>query len=284
MTRSEKRNPAANAVAECLAEVRRHDRERYLTAMQSPLAARRHLLALYAFNLELSQVAVLVNDRMLGLIRLQWWRDTLAAVEAGEPAPNAVVELLGMALNAGAIEQKALLAMVDGRERDLDNAPFADRAALRRYISGTAGALLRSSAVVAGASAEDELLDHLGFAYGVAGIIRAVPFHARSGRLCLPADLLQAHGLSGEDVLAGRSGGKLGVALADLAATGMDALRAAEAATAKNVGLPALLHGELAKRHLRAITKSSYDPYDPPPSGSGLAVLRLKWRGWRGRL
>lgn len=284
MTLPQEKYSDVEAVATCLAEVRRHDRERYLTAMQSPQAHRRALLALYAFNLELSQVAVLVNDQMLGRIRLQWWRDTLASLAAGGSAPNAVAELLGAAMNAGAIEQTSLLALIDGRERDLDGTPFADRPALRHYISGTAGALLRSTAVVAGVSGDPQLLDQLGFAYGIAGIIRAVPFHARSGRLCLPLDRLQVHDLTGEDILAGRASEKLRLLTAELATSGLEALRAAKGATAKNVGLPALLHGELAKRHLRTIVRSNYQPYNPAPAGSGLAALRLQWRGWRGRL
>ncbi|HKA47116.1 MAG TPA: squalene/phytoene synthase family protein, partial [Methyloceanibacter sp.] len=54
------------------------DPDRYLSALFAPAAARDHLLALYAFNVELARVGELVHEPQLGEIRLQWWRDVLA--------------------------------------------------------------------------------------------------------------------------------------------------------------------------------------------------------------
>jgi phytoene synthase len=56
--------------------VRRHDRDRYQTALFAPAERRGALLALYAFNYE-SPRARDVASRCWGQIRLQWWREVL---------------------------------------------------------------------------------------------------------------------------------------------------------------------------------------------------------------
>src|ERR1041385_2992054 len=58
---------------------RRHDRDRYQTALFAPADRREALFALYAFNYEIARVREIVSEPMLGQIRLQWWREVTAA-------------------------------------------------------------------------------------------------------------------------------------------------------------------------------------------------------------
>ena len=59
--------------------VRRHDRDRYQTALFAPADRREALFALYAFNYEIARVRESVTQPMLGQIRLQWWREVIDA-------------------------------------------------------------------------------------------------------------------------------------------------------------------------------------------------------------
>ena len=59
--------------------VRRHDRDRFLTALFAPAERREDLLALYAFNYEIAKTREVVSEPVLGQIRLQWWRETIDA-------------------------------------------------------------------------------------------------------------------------------------------------------------------------------------------------------------
>src|SRR3954465_7509110 len=76
-------SPGLSAVA---AIVRRHDRDRYQTALFAPADRREALFALYAFNHEVARVREAVTTPMLGQIRLQWWREIIDAAYAGTPA------------------------------------------------------------------------------------------------------------------------------------------------------------------------------------------------------
>src|ERR1043166_4968177 len=79
--------------------VRRHDRDRFQTALFAPAARREALLALYAFNNEMARVRETVSEPMLGQIRLQWWREVVSAAFSGEaPRHHLVAEPLTAAI------------------------------------------------------------------------------------------------------------------------------------------------------------------------------------------
>jgi NADH dehydrogenase [ubiquinone] 1 alpha subcomplex assembly factor 6 len=64
----------------CAQQLRRLDPDRYLTALFAPDRRREGLFALYAFNLEVARAREAVREPMMGLIRLQWWRDALEEI------------------------------------------------------------------------------------------------------------------------------------------------------------------------------------------------------------
>src|ERR1700730_69402 len=77
--------------------VRRHDPDRFLTALFAPPEKRDALLTLYAFNHELARAREAVSEPPLGLIRLQWWRE----VVEGARRRHEVAEPLTAAIEAG---------------------------------------------------------------------------------------------------------------------------------------------------------------------------------------
>ena len=84
-----------NHFEHCAALVREADRDHYLAALFAPADRRDALLALYAFNVEIGRVRDVAREPMPGEIRLQWWRDTIEGIYAGNPVPGyAVAEAL----------------------------------------------------------------------------------------------------------------------------------------------------------------------------------------------
>src|SRR5262249_59311777 len=90
--------------AYCLDQVRRFDRDRYLTALFAAAPARADLMALYAFNLEVAKTREVVREPMMGLMRLQWWRDALAEIYAGTERRHQVVQPLAAAIRRHGLE------------------------------------------------------------------------------------------------------------------------------------------------------------------------------------
>jgi NADH dehydrogenase [ubiquinone] 1 alpha subcomplex assembly factor 6 len=172
--------------------LRRHDRDRYLTALFAPELRRPALLALYAFNYEVARTREVVTEATLGEIRLQWWRDSLAAIYAGGPVRrHEVMEPLAAAIRAHGLSRAHFERLLDARAQDLADAPPPSLAALEAYAEASSASLVLLALEALGARDEAaiEAGRAVGIAYALAGLLRAVPFHARAKRLYLPADL-----------------------------------------------------------------------------------------------
>src|SRR4029079_2898216 len=99
--------------------VRRIDFDRYLCARCAPERARRHLFALYAFNYEVAKTAESVTQPVAGQIRLQWWRDAIAEICAGNARAHEVASALAAVVNEHRLPQILFDALIDARENDL---------------------------------------------------------------------------------------------------------------------------------------------------------------------
>src|SRR4030095_16474995 len=120
--------------AYCLEQVRRFDRDRYLTALFARPQARADLMALYAFNLEVAKTRELVREPMMGLMRQQWWRDCLAKIYAGNERRHQVVQPLAAAIRRHRLDRAPFDRLLDAREHDLGETPPADLPALVGYV------------------------------------------------------------------------------------------------------------------------------------------------------
>jgi phytoene synthase len=176
--------------------VRRHDPDRFLTALFAPPDKRDALLTLYAFNHELARAREVVSQPPLALIRLQWWRE----VVEGAQRRHEVAEPLLAAIDRGELDRDDLAALIDAREIEAEPC-IETLSAWRGYLLASAGGLAVAAARLLGA-AEPEAFRLLGAAYGAAGVLRSVVLLARAQRCLLPADVLAQHGLSPEAVIA----------------------------------------------------------------------------------
>jgi phytoene synthase len=240
-TRGNTQEPQMNQAVAAL--VRRHDPDRFLTALFAPPEKRDALLTLYAFNHELARAREAVSEQPLALIRLQWWRDV---VEGFTPRHDVAVPLAA-AIAAGDLVREELLALIDAREIEADPAiPTMD--AWRAYLSAGAGRLTVAAARLLGAG-DPAGFERFGVAYGLAGVLRNVPAHARQGRCLLPEDVLAEHGLTCAQVIAAPEAASVRVVMRRLAAEGR-ALLAAPVRLPRRL-IAAALPGVLAWRDLK---------------------------------
>jgi len=266
-------------------EVRRHDKDRFTCAMFAPEPARTHLLALYAFNLELSKAREVVSEPLLGRIRLQWWRDTLDGLKSGKEPEGDVAKAFAQTIDQCGLARSAIDRLIDAREFDMEGVPPEDMAALVAYCEGTSSQLaqlaLKIFAVEDPAAAT--AARHMGIAWALIGLARAVPFHARQGRVLLPRNLLKTAGIAPEQI---RKGEALSSVVAQVADEGLEHLsRARELAReVDKKALPVLLPTTLADVYLKALKKCSYDPFDPLMlTVHTKGRFRLMLNAWRGR-
>lgn len=255
------------------------DPDRSLAVLFAPRESRASLFALYALNVELARIAEQVSEPDLGAIRLQWWREAIERAAKGETTGHPVADSVGAALRHRALSRERIAALIDARQFDVVTRIMPDGAAFEAYLRNTAGALFTLAAESLGARGPslEPAADAAGMAYGLTGLMRALPVHARQGRVYLPADALVSHGTSPERVLAGETSEGLLALLAELRRRARDALDEAlgHVARLEAPGRTAFLPLCLVDPYLSALEKSGRDPLKE------IAEINPLYRLWR---
>lgn len=111
------------AHAYVLGEVRAADRDRFLAALFAPEPQRRGLLALLAFEHELSRTRSVTREPMLARIRLEWWREAVSEA-AGDCPPRAqpIVEALSETVRRHHLPEQGFGDLIDAHEAEIEGA------------------------------------------------------------------------------------------------------------------------------------------------------------------
>jgi phytoene synthase len=170
--------------------VRQQDRDRFFLSLTAEPARRTALWALFAFNLEIAKTREVVTETQLGLIRLQWWRDNIAALYEGkEPFGNPILIELAAAIRAHDLPQADFDALLYAREFDLEGVTPPDLKGLENYADFTTTPLNRLALKIIGQTADEKTLRDISTGYALVGIIRAAPYHAAYGMVLIASDL-----------------------------------------------------------------------------------------------
>lgn len=248
------------------AVVRDYDPDRFLAARFVPDPPRRYLDALHAFSIEIARVRETVSDPMPGEIRLQWWRDALTGAGRGDVARHPVARATIDTVTRHRLPVAALVNLIEARVFDLYDDPMPTLNDLEGYCGETASALIQLGAIVL-MGGEDpgaaEVAGHAGVAYGLTGLLRALPVHARRGQVYLPLDVLARHGVRRDDVVAGSATPQLLAALTELRARARHHLDRTRAliGTVPKPARPAFLPVALVEPHLRLMDRPDYAPF-----------------------
>jgi 15-cis-phytoene synthase len=273
-----------DAAAYCADLVRSHDFARYASTLFLPAAARRGVLALYAFNAEISRVRDQVSQPLPGEMRMQWWTDLLAGAGHGGVEGNPVAAELILAMRTFGLPAEPLSRLIDEHQFDLYNDPMPTLSALEGYAHETSSALFALAAqVLAPPSPEIEhVARHAGFAQGFTQVISDLPRDASRRQLFLPLQFLQEQGSAMEEVFSGKPTPKMRAAIQQLLGEARSHLQTA-------LGLlpevprgvrPAFLPLALVGREIERMSRADGNPFVPRVE-SRLSILWTLWRASR---
>ncbi len=265
----------------CANDVRLKDFEHYALTLFTEPEHRRALLALYAFNTEVSRVRDMVSQPLPGEIRLQWWADAVAGKEHGEVGGNPVAAELLRAIAEHHLPAGTIDSLIDAHRFDLYDDPMQTLIELENYAEQTDGALLALGAQILGASSEQVALlaRRAGRAIGIARTIRLLPLHASRRQLFLPADQIGRFDVEPETVFAGQTTPELLELIGHLRGIARSHLDAAIAllAAIPQTARPAFLLLALLRRELDA--ENPDNPFQPVERSR----LRTLWTLWRAK-
>jgi phytoene synthase len=265
----------------CAQLVRTHDFARYASTLFVPSVPRRALLAIYAFNVEISRVREQVSQPLPGEMRLQWWTDMLAGAGRGGVEGNPVAAELKLAIGNFRLPVERLSRLIDEHQFDLYNDPMPTMAALESYINDTSSALFALGAGIVGepTGETEHLARHAGLAQGMAQVLATLPHDASRRQLFVPLQLLESHGSSMEEVFAGRQTPGLRAALDQLLGDMRRHLKTSYGLLA-NVPpevRPVFLPLALVRRDFKRMSRADNDPFMPQATSR----FRTLWTLWR---
>jgi phytoene synthase len=273
-----KKATAADAYDRAAEVVRARDHDRYLADLFAPQAARRHLLALHAFNAEIARIRDVVSDPTLGEIRLQWWRDALVR---GGASGHPVADALNATIAQFLLPKPAFERMLDARVFDLYDDLMPTLNDLEGYAGDTCSSLIQLAAIVL-AGGEDPgsaaAAGHAGVAYALTAIMRALPRNA-SRQAFLPEAMLNSRDVDLTALRAGRASPGLVWLLTDLRTIARQHLAEAERELTVLDPLvkPAFLPLALVGPYLDRMSRADYQPL----TAAELAPWRRQWIIWR---
>jgi phytoene synthase len=282
---------AEGASREAVREAARaHDFDRYLAALLAPPAARADLIVIAAFAGELARIPHVVREPMMGEIRLQWWRDAIAGFATGAATGHPVADALGELARRWGLPREELIVAVDAREADLYADPFADEAALDRYLAGCEGTFFALAATVLGASGGPQTklrVRDAGRAFGLMRLLVGLPHHLARGRVPLPMPWLLEAGLPASASLPADRPLQVRAVLARAVARARADLSSARQLLGgvPRAEITAFLPLALVEPQLQAFERRQHDL---PREIADIAPLRRVWRLWwahrRGRI
>jgi phytoene synthase len=181
------------------------------------------------------------------------------------------------------LPRQALVNLIDARIFDLYDDPMPSLNDLEGYCGETSSILIQLAAMILMDGADPGCADaagHAGVAYAMTGLLRAFPWHARSGQVYIPQDILAKHGVVREDIVTGRGGPGLLAALADMRAIARRHLEQARKLrmTIPLQAAPAFRPVALVEPYLKAMERSGYDPF---ANLIEIAPWQRAWALWR---
>jgi phytoene synthase len=262
--------------------VKSRDPERYWSALFAPPQLRPDLVALYAFNAELTHIPAAIKEPMVGQIRLQWWRDAIELAAPGTKTGNPVADALAAVILKHNLPKEQLIGLVDSRSPVISAEPPADIQALRQSFQAADGTVFELAAAILGDRSETatKAAGFAGLAYGLTHTLRTVPLQLARQALLLPPSYFESRGINLAALYRGKANAAFGAALADLRGAANRALQQfrALAPELSPDTWPAFLLLTLVKPYLKAMAAPSFDPMHTVVT---LNPARRFWRIWR---
>jgi NADH dehydrogenase [ubiquinone] 1 alpha subcomplex assembly factor 6 len=167
--------------------IQTQDSDRFFLTLLEPFETHESIWALLAFYYETARTREMVTDTTIGLIRLQWWKDSIRQFyEQGYIPPHDVMIAVCEAIKRYDLPHEFFQEMLIAREFDIEDRVPSNMDGLLNYIRLTQIPLYKLIQIVIGDTSSDIRL--IAEAYGLIGLLRAFVFHARQRRCYLPAD------------------------------------------------------------------------------------------------
>ncbi|KAF9267427.1 hypothetical protein L218DRAFT_920270 [Marasmius fiardii PR-910] len=186
----------------CRDFVQKHDYESYLISHLFPKEFQGGYFALKAFSAELAMISDTVSNPTIGMMRMQFWKDAVKGISDGKPPRHPIALALHDASRISSLPPYHLKRMIDARNSELQVPVHLTTESLSAHAESTSSTMLYLLLSMLSLRSEtfSHAASHLGVAQTISTLLRGLPFHARHGRMIIPAEITAKHGVVQEEV------------------------------------------------------------------------------------
>ena len=254
----------------------------YYAFLFLPRERRTAITAFYAFCREVDDVVDEVSEASVAQAKLAWWQGEVAKAFAGQPSHPVMQALMPHAAAYG-IEQRHLLAVIEGCQMDLEQTRYLDFAGLARYCHLVAGVVGEVAARIFGQTqdATTAYAHKLGLAFQLTNIIRDVGEDAMRGRIYLPVNELQQFDVKAHEITKRQYSERFTALMrfqAERAHRCYDEALALLPAADRRAQKPGLMMASIYRTLLREIERDNFQVLNQRTS---LTPLRKFWLAWK---
>ncbi|KAL1666049.1 Squalene/phytoene synthase [Schizophyllum commune] len=223
---------------------------------------------------------------------MQFWRDAIKGIQAGNAPHHPVALALATAMQEQYLPAYYLKRIIDARDNELMTPTHMTSESLVAHAESTSSALLYLQLALLSLSSDNTLshaASHLGVAQTLAILLRALPFHAKHGRMVIPAEITAKHGVRQEEVFReGPNAKGIEDAVYEFATLANDHLITARTTLEQEprgdgrvpqIAMPAFLTGVPVANYLQRLEKANFNAFEPKLQ---LRDWKLPWHVWRG--
>ncbi|KAI8080231.1 Squalene/phytoene synthase [Gilbertella persicaria] len=198
-------------------------------------------------------------------MRMEFWKDTINKIYAGNPPEQPIALAIAEALKTSKLSAMWMKRIISERSSNLDDHQFMTIKDMENYSENTQSSLLYLQLESLGVKDvnADHAISHIGKMIGITTFLRSLPFHVSQKRLVLPAEITAKYDIIQENVFRGEIDG-MEDAVYDVATAAYDQLLTARSILNQVPGdaFPALLSAVPHIKFLENLEKVNFNIFD----------------------
>eukprot|EP01038_Epipyxis_sp_PR26KG_P008493 gene8493-11479_t len=276
----------------CMNTVKERNHDAFIAGLLVAKQYRPVYFAIRAFNVEIAMIKEQIprNSLQAGKFRFNWWREIIEGIYQGSyiPASNAhpVAQALYYYIPKYNLNRRWFERTMEARQREMINPSFQTLDDIEEYSENAYSSLnyLQLESMNINNEKLFNAASHAGVCIGIVTFLRAFTFHLSNGRLCLPTEIVEKHGLKQEIILNGPQSEQeltaLKDAIHDMASQAFAHLEQSKSlflSTNSSQALDAFLPLVPSSLYLDCLLKNQFDPI-LSTSDANYVTFRLPWR------
>ncbi|AIL65007.1 squalene synthase HpnD [Rickettsiales bacterium Ac37b] len=180
-------------------QVKNFDNDRYLCSLFTPSSQmREQLFIIYAFNIELNFIKHRVNDEMLAMIRLEWWRETIEDIYLNKIREHPIVKPLAEVINQLSLDKEILINRINAEEYSLGINSLRTMDNLYQYIEFSSLPIFKISLDILGNTNHKikNIIKDLAIVWSIIDIIKSIKPHMLAKNILIPEEVMNKHGIA----------------------------------------------------------------------------------------